>query len=211
MVFQLFSNDKSAPAEAKSSVAPLFALHGAGRAAWSPRDVSSLVRNGFAANPVGYRCARLISEAAASVPLVLQSTEERFEAHPFLSLLERPNDGQGKAALLEAVYGQLALTGDAYVEAAGLDGASGGPAFLYALRSDRMRVVPGRDGWPVAYEYAVGAKKHRFDMRGDAAPVLHLKSFHPQDDHYGMSPLQAAAAAIDVHGAASNWSKALLL
>jgi len=111
MVFQLFSNDKSAPAEAKSSVAPLFALHGAGRAAWSPRDVSSLVRNGFAANPVGYRCARLISEAAASVPLVLQSTEERFEAHPFLSLLERPNDGQGKAALLEAVYGQLALTG----------------------------------------------------------------------------------------------------
>ncbi|HVL20325.1 MAG TPA: phage portal protein, partial [Amaricoccus sp.] len=36
------------------------------------------------------------------------------------------------------------------------------------------------------------------------------KSFHPQDDHYGLSPLVAAASAIDVHNSASTWSKALL-
>ena len=36
------------------------------------------------------------------------------------------------------------------------------------------------------------------------------KSFHPQDDHYGLSPLTAAASAIDVHNSASAWSKALL-
>jgi HK97 family phage portal protein len=40
--------------------------------------------------------------------------------------------------------------------------------------------------------------------------VLHVKSFHPQDDHYGLSPMQAAASALDVHNAASAWSKALL-
>ena len=78
------------------------------------------------------------------------------------------------------------------------------------LRSDRMRVVPGADGWPVAYEYSVGGAKHVFDMRQDRAPVLHVKSFHPQDDHYGLSPLTAAASAIDVHNSASAWSKALL-
>ncbi len=210
MVFQLFSNDKAAPQEAKSSAAPLFALHGAGRASWSPRDAGSLVRNGFQGNPVGFRCVRLISEAAAAVPLVLQSQSERFEHHPLMSLLARPNAAQDQSALLEAVYGQLALTGDAYVEAAGMDSSTGAPSFLYALRSDRMRVVPGSDGWPIGYEYAVGAKKHRFDVRGDLPPVLHLKSFHPQDDHYGLSPLQAAGAAIDVHGSASRWSKALL-
>ncbi|MCB1401965.1 MAG: phage portal protein, partial [Rhodobacteraceae bacterium] len=66
------------------------------------------------------------------------------------------------------------------------------------------------DGWPVAYEYVVGAQKHVFDMRQDRVPVLHVKSFHPQDDHYGLSPLQAAASAIDVHNSASTWSKALL-
>jgi len=62
----------------------------------------------------------------------------------------------------------------------------------------------------MAYEYSVGAKKHRFDMAGDLAPIVHVKAFHPQDDHYGLSPMQAAAGALDVHNAANRWSKALL-
>jgi HK97 family phage portal protein len=47
-------------------------------------------------------------------------------------------------------------------------------------------------------------------MTGETDPILHLKSFHPSDDHYGMSPLEAAASSIDVHNAAARWSKALL-
>ena len=31
-------------------------------------------------------------------------------------------------------------------------------------------------------------------------PILHLKFFHPANDHYGLSPLEAAARAIDSHG-----------
>ncbi len=73
-----------------------------------------------------------------------------------------------------------------------------------------MSLVPGADGWPVAYEYAVGAKKHRFAVGEGVSPICHVKNFHPQDDHYGFSPMQAAAAAVDVHNAASRWSKALL-
>ena len=37
-----------------------------------------------------------------------------------------------------------------------------------------------------------------------------MKSFHPQDDHYGLSPMHAVAQAMDVHSSASRWSKALL-
>jgi hypothetical protein len=39
---------------------------------------------------------------------------------------------------------------------------------------------------------------------------LHLTLFNPLDDHYGMSPLEAAQASLDVHNAASAWNKALL-
>ena len=210
MVFQLFNAEKPAETQTKSSsTAPLFALHGSGRPAWSPRDTSSLTRNGYAGNPVGYRCVRLISESAASVATLLQGEGAQYETHPMLSLLGRPNEHQGISALLESFYGHLLLSGDGYLEAAG-DRASGGPAFLYVLRSDRMRVVQGGDGWPVAYEYRVGGKRHRFDMRCDAPPVLHVRAFHPQDDHYGLSPMHAAASAVDVHNAASRWSKALL-
>jgi HK97 family phage portal protein len=106
------------------------------------------------------------------------------------------------------LFGQLLLSGDAYVEA--VTSESGAPFEMHVLRSDRMKVVPGADGWPVAYEYAVGARKHRFDVSGDVPSVCHIKSFHPQDDHYGLSPMQAAATALDVHNSASCWSKALL-
>jgi HK97 family phage portal protein len=34
--------------------------------------------------------------------------------------------------------------------------------------------------------------------------------FHPQDDHYGLSPMVAASKAVDVHNSASRWSKGLL-
>ncbi len=209
MVLQ-FLRGKSPVAETKTSgAAPVIAFHGAGRPAWSARDVVSLTRTGFTGNPVGFRCVKMIAEAAAAVPWVLSDEKRRYEMHPLLSLIARPNAAQGRADLLESFYGQLLLSGDGYFEAAGAH-VDGGPAELYVLRSDRMRVIPGADGWPVAYEYSVGAKKHRFDMGGDLAPIAHVKSFHPQDDHYGLSPMQAAAGALDVHTAANRWSKALL-
>ncbi len=176
---------------------------------WSARDGGSLTRTGFQANPVGFRAVRLIAEAAAALPLVLQDSERRYESHPVLDLMRRPNPVQGRADFFEALYAQLMLTGNAYVEA--VSGASDGvPQELHVLRSDRIRVIPGPDGWPVAFEYAVGGRKHRFAMSGGAAPICHIRNFHPLDDHYGFSPMQAAATAVDVHNAASRWSKALL-
>jgi len=168
----------------------------------------SLTRTGFSGNPVGFRSVKLIAEAASALPLVLQDSAQRFDSHPLLSLLAGPNAGQGQAELMEALFGQMLLSGNAYVEAVCGEGAT--PVELHVLRSDRMSVVPGADGWPVAFEYAVGGRKHRFDASGTPGPICHLRSFHPQDDHYGFSPMQAAAMALDVHNAASRWSKALL-
>ncbi len=198
----------AAPEEKASAAGPVIAYAGSGRVAWSPRDTKSLTRSGFAGNPVGFRAVKLIAEAAAAIPLVLQDAEMRYETHPLLTLLARPNPGQARAELLEALYGQVLLSGDGYVEAV-LDEA-GVPFELHVLRSDRMSVVPGADGWPVAFEYAVGGRTHRFAVTDGLSTVCHVKAFHPQDDHYGLSPLQSAAAALDVHNAASAWSKALL-
>lgn len=198
---------QKAPEAKASATGPVIAFHGAGRVAWSARDTVSLTKSGFAANPVGFRCVKMIAEAAASLPLILQDEARRYAVHPWLSLLERPNAAQGRSDLLEAFYGQILLSGDGYLEAVGTEQT---PLELHVLRSDRMQVVPGKDGWPIAYEYKVGARAHRFDMTAEHAPICHLKAFHPQDDHYGLSPIQAAAAALDVHNAASRWSKALL-
>ncbi|WP_323782728.1 phage portal protein [Thalassovita sp.] len=210
MVFQFFrgGNKQQAPEAKASATGPLFAVQGAGRVAWSPRDTASLTRTGFAGNPVGFRCVKMIAEAAASLPLVLQDRMQRYDLHPMLQLVDHPNPAQGKAELFEALYAQLLLTGNAYIEAVG--GEAAVPVELHVLRSDRMSLVPGSDGWPVAYDYVVNGRKHRFNMANGAAPICHIRAFHPQDDHYGFSPLQAAAQAVDVHNSASRWSKALL-
>jgi len=196
------------PERKASAAGRVIAWRGAGRVAWSPRDAVSLTRSGFAGNPVGFRAVKMIAEAAAALPLVLQDAEQRFAVHPVLDLVSAPNPAQGRAELFEALYGQILLSGNAYVEAVGA--GRGLPLELHVLRSDRMSVVPGADGWPVAYEYNVAGRKHRFHL-GEGAPcICHLKTFHPQDDHYGLSPMQPAAQAVDVHNAASRWSKALL-
>ena len=208
MAFNFFRRGAQVPEQKASATGPVIAYHGAGRVAWSPRDVGSLTRTGFLGNPVGFRCVKLVAEAAAALPLVLQDRARRYEEHPLLSLIRRPNGAQGRAELFEALYGQLLLTGNGYLEA--VPDEAGAPVELHVLRSDRMSVVPGADGWPVAYEYAVGGRKHRFDMTGDVQPICHIRTFSPQDDHYGFSPMQAAASAVDVHNAASRWSKGLL-
>lgn len=195
-----------------SATGAVVAFAGGGRVAWGPRDTVSLTKAGFMGNPIAFRAVKVISEAAAALPLLLQDDARRYETHPVLTLLARPNAVQGRADFLEAAYAQILLSGNAYVEAVpGLSGAGLMlPSELHVLRSDRMALVPGADGWPVAYDYTVGAKAHRFDQRGALPPICHIRAFHPQDDHYGFSPMQAAAVALDVHSAASRWSKALL-
>ncbi len=207
MVFDFLRKRPMDMPEQKASTAIKLAVWNmAGRAAWSPRDTVSLTQNGFQGNPVGYRAVKLIAEAAAAVPIIAREgdTDTRLNTHPVLGLLARPNQAQAQADLMESIYANLLLSGNAYVE--GVMADAGVPAELHVLRSDRMALVPGDDGWPMGFDYTVGAKKHRYP----AEVICHIKAFHPQDDHYGLAPLQAAATAIDVHNAAARWSKALL-
>jgi phage portal protein BeeE len=60
----------------------LIALTTAGRPQWTPRNFEALAREGFARNPVAYRCVRMIAEAAASVPLVVFDQGARSAGHP---------------------------------------------------------------------------------------------------------------------------------
>jgi len=193
--------------EAKAATA--FALvAGEGIAHWSGRSYGGLARAGFMKNPVAHRAVRLVAEAAASVPWLAYEAEAEVSAHPALALLSQPNGRQAGPDFFEALYGHLMLSGNAYVEPLVLGDAL---RELHLLRPDRVSVVEGRDGWITAYDYRAGNMTRRLPAEsGGRLSLLHLKLFHPLDDHLGFPPLAAAGAALDLHNAAGEWNKALL-
>ncbi len=198
------------PAETKASaVGPLIAFDTLRQPAWTPRDYAAFAREGFMGNAIVYRCVRMIAETAASVPLLLYRGEEEIDGHALPDLISRPNSIQVGPEFLEALFGHLLVAGNSYVEAVAIDGEI---RELHVLRPDRMKLVPGADGWPESYEYTVSGRSVR--LAGDCVPgvrsILHMKLFHAAHDHYGMSPLEAAATAIDLHNTATRWNKALL-
>jgi HK97 family phage portal protein len=194
--------------EAKTAVNPtVVALANLGLPSWSGVGYAELARQAFASNPIAYRCIRMIAEAAASAPLVVFADGRRAPDHPMQRLLDRSNSEQSGVDLLEGFFGALQTGGDAYLQAVG----EGAPSELYTLRPDRLTIVPGPRGWPLAYDYRTDTAAIRIGRRRDGwMPVLHLKLFNPTDDHYGLSPLRAARFAVDIHNASSAWNKALL-
>lgn len=206
------------PAEQKSSrIARLISLESGGRARWTPRDYAALAREGYTRNAIVHRAVRLIAESIGGLTFALYEGTAEHSTHPLLDLIARPNSRQDGASFLESVASHLLLAGNCYIEAVSIAGDAGAlqnqnqsVRELYALRPDRMKLVPGPDGWPAAFEYTVAGQSVRFDQSLAQPPILHLTLFNPLDDHYGLSPLEAAAIAVDTHNAAAAWNKALL-
>ena len=193
-MLNLFKNLLRPPQAKASRTAQLIQIESGGRARWTPRDYAALAREGFVCNAVVHRAVKLVAENVAGVTYLVYEGRALRDPHPLLDLLARPNPRQEGAAFLEAVCAHLLLAGNAYIEAVMLEGAV---RELHALRPDRMRVVPGADGWPEAYDYTIGARSVRFEQNAALPPILHLTQFHPLDDHYGLSSLEAAAVAVE--------------
>lgn len=206
------------PEQKMSRAGRLIAFEGGGYARWTPRDYAALAREGYTRNAIVHRAVRLIAESIGGLSFVLYEGAAEHDTHPLIDLIRRPNPRQDGASFLESVASHLLLAGNAYVEAVGLTEEGGASTMqsnmqvreLYSLRPDRMKVVPGSGGWPRAYEYTVAGSTVSFDQSAPQPPILHLSLFNPLDDYYGLSPLEAAAVAVDTHNAAAKWNKALL-
>ncbi|MEN9855916.1 MAG: hypothetical protein RLZZ157_1042 [Pseudomonadota bacterium] len=197
----------SSPALEGKNLGGFLAYSRVGQPVWTPRDYGALAREGYARNAIAYRCVRMVAEAGASVALAIE--DGKGNPHAFADLLARPNPEQSGPELLEAFFGHLQIAGNGWLELVALDGI---PREICALRPDRVRIIPGKSGWPAGWEHDSNGIKRRLwrDEASGRAPVCHLKLFNPTDDLYGQSPLEAAAIAVDIHNAGGAWNKALI-
>jgi len=180
---------------------PVLARGGAGAAmhgAW-PVSYEAQVRDAYLGNAIAQRAVRVVAEGVASAPVVGDARA--------VALATARSAGQD---LLETAAAHLLLHGNAYIQMIA-DGA-GGVGELYALRPERVTVEADAGGWPVAYRYRVGAATTRIAAEDAAGrpQLIHVRAFHPTDDHYGLGCMNAAAGAVAIHNAAARWNKALL-
>lgn len=186
-------------AETKASQAgPMIVVGRVGQAQWTRRDLDLYSRDGYQQNPVVYRCVRLVASNAASLPIMAKRGESEVENHPALAVLKKPNPFQTGKVMLESAYAYRLISGNAYLEAVQV---AGRVQELHTHRPNRIKVIPGADGYPAFYEYHAGGKTKRFPVNPatGVSDFLHLKDFHPLDDFYGMSPLDPASWAVDAH------------
>lgn len=200
------------PKETKTSTAgPIISSWQVGQPVWSGRDYAAFADEGYVRNVVSFRCVKMISTGAASIPWLLYNGKTEVTEHPILNLLKQPAPGIGGLQLFEAWYSYLLIAGNGYMEGVGPSQYSE-PKELWTHRPDRMKVIPGSKGTPKAYRYTVNGQHRdwRVDQLSGRGPIMHVKEFNPLDDWYGMGRTDPAAYSIDRHNAAQAHNKALL-
>ena len=172
---------------------------------WGKQDYASRLLSGFKSNPIGYRSIRMISEGCASIPLAVNREGQKLVDHPVNTLLDEPNLQTCGQDFIEQLYLTLIAHGNAYIQRVRSELGER----LHILRPDRMTLTTDASGWPISYDYRVDGKVIRFPADEVPSTILHLRFFDPLDDHYGMSPLEAASGAIAIHNAANAWNRSL--
>tara|TARA_R110002050_G_scaffold11068_2_gene37677 strand:+ start:1680 stop:2846 length:1167 start_codon:yes stop_codon:yes gene_type:complete len=192
----------------RSRVGSILAWQQVGRPVWTPRQYDFLSEEGYHKNVIVYRCVNLIARNLATVPWKLYQGDEELKIHPLFDLIKNPNPMHTRVSLLESMASHILLSGNCYLEAVGDNKIDE----LYLWRPDRVQVVPGEGGVPEAYIYRVNGQERKIyvDSQNGQSSVLHIKTFHPLNDWYGMSAIEAAASAIDQHNAVGSHNLALL-
>ncbi|CAH0497748.1 phage portal protein [Novosphingobium sp. CECT 9465] len=165
-----------------------------------PINYPVAIRDAYLKNPVAQRAVRLVAEGIGGAPVVASDPT-------LLTLVSETSAGQ---PLLETLAAHLMLHGNGYVQV--LRDVDGNPVELFALRPERVTVLPDAGGWPAAFAYKVGEKAMRIEAVDDFGRpnLIHVKHFHPVDDHYGAGCLEAAEEAVATHNAAARWNRSLL-
>ena len=160
-------------------------------------NYASFSQQGYAGNELVFSCIREIATSAAEAVLRLYDDDhEEIESAPLGDLVHRPSHDFTQYDFLENLITHLQIAGNAYVlkERAGV-----GVVSLMLLRPDRVQVAPGK-----GFLYDVNGARYLIP----AEDIGHLKFPNPNNDFYGLSPLQVLLRQISLDTDATNFTRA---
>lgn len=185
-----------------------------GKAVWMERDYKAFATEAYMKNVIAHRSIDIIAQGAASVPFRLYvgdgKNKKELTSHPMLTLLKNPNPLMNGKHIMQTIYSHMLIQGNAYLLA--VKDKNNPPYELIALRPDRVHPLSGENFMPSGYRYVVNQNPTDYlvDQCTGIADILHLKTFHPLSDWFGLSPIEAAAYSIDQHNQSAAWNQSLL-
>lgn len=179
-----------------------------GQPRYSTKDFGSFAREAYKQNPTTFKCINLVARTAAGIRWKFYSDEamkHEITNHDMIGLWNKPNKRYARTRFIRDLFVYWQIAGNAYVYA-NRPGKNAPPRELWSLRPDRVKIIPGENDIQ-AYQYgsnAYGGKRY------EPQNVLHLDFLDPQDDWYGMSPLNPVLALVDQQNEGQGWNLALM-
>ncbi len=208
MKFQFFNKKQE---DAKVEFKTFFL--GGGTPQWSASNYNNFASEGYIKNVIAHRCIKLLSEGASFVPFKLfkiQNDEKvELKSHPLINILKKPNPFTSSFEFFESIYSYKLIAGNVFVKTTNFKGK---PEEFEVLRPDKVSVLLNKNDDICGYRVSLknGIKDFLFNQVTEKCDILHIKNFHPLNDHYGLSSIECAKYAIDQHNEASSYAKALL-
>lgn len=180
-----------------------------GKAVWNSWTVDKATKDGMQASGWVYLAVSKIAEATASVPLVVKDKDGKIvENHAVHKQLQTPSMEMSRTEWLELISSWLSLSGSAFCYKT--PGARGQTAELSTISPDRLKPFGSESKLISGYEFkndgGVAAKSSKYTTD----TIIRICKQDPSNPRMGMSPLMAAAKAVDLDVGQQEWNKSLL-
>lgn len=130
---------------------------------------------------------------------------EEVLTHPFLDLMTSVNKFTNQFDLLEGMFLDLELTGNAYWQLVFNELKM--PQEIWSRMPQYVTIVPDREKFILRYDFSVNSvEKHPIEPE----EMIHFKYVNPKNPFYGMGPLEGAIVAADLSVGMNTYEATLM-
>lgn len=178
---------------------------------WSDWDGDRATQEGLKRSTWVYASVDRIATLISSVPLKIQRKKgdnwEDEPDHPIQGILNRPNDFMTGTEIAERWTQHMLLSGNALFWL-NLDLSKGRVLEIWPIKPEEIKPVQSKKDFIAGYRWlAPSGETVDFPI----SEIVHWQFPDPMEMRWGLSPLEAAAQAVDMDLAAARWNRKVLL
>lgn len=185
---------------------------------WPKPSYAAIAQKAYT-NPYSARALFVAGQLMSSIDLGVfvegkePGSMEEVENHPMSDIIDHPNQEEGKQSFINKLVAYIYLAGDLYFYfpgtpfTAGGEGGKPGEMGMELIRPDRVvEIKKDKKTGEVLWYRVTNRKGLGMNERIPAIQILHIKTFNPVSDDYGMPLMLAVFRALTLFQVAEDWN-----